>query len=78
MNIDIIQAAIAVLGASSIWLLGRRDARLRRWGYVLGLASQPFWVFATWQAHQHGMFLLSLFYCWAWTAGIYNHWGADE
>jgi len=41
---------------------------------VVGLISQPFWIVATIQANQPGMFLLAAFYCCAWADGIYNHW----
>ena len=71
---DIIQAAILILSGAAIWLVGRKDGRVRRWGYVVGLISQPFWIVATIQAGQPGMFLLSVFYCGAWADGIYNHW----
>lgn len=71
---DFVQAAIVILGGAAIWLVGRRNPRLRRWGYVVGLISQPFWLWATFTADQFGMYLLSLFYCWAWADGIYNHW----
>ena len=71
---DFVQVAIVVLGGAAIWLVGRRNPRVSRWGYVVGLASQPFWLWATFQADQYGMYWLSLFYCWAWTDGIYNHW----
>lgn len=73
---NIVQACIFIFGGAAIWLVGRRDPRLRRWGYIAGLASQPFWLIATIQANQPGMFLLSLFYAWAWADGIYNHWSA--
>jgi hypothetical protein len=71
---DFVQTMIVIMGGAAIWLLGRRNPREMRWGYVVGLASQPFWLWATIEANQPGMFLLSLFYCWAWTVGIVNHW----
>lgn len=69
-----LQASILILGGAAIWLVGRRNPRVRRWGYVVGLISQPFWIWATIEANQPGMFLLSLFYCGAWADGIYNNW----
>ena len=39
---DTAQVAIVLFGGAAIWLLGRRED-WRRWGFVLGMISQPFW-----------------------------------
>lgn len=67
------QAAILLLSGGSIWLVTRQEV-WRRWGYPLGLASQPLWIYETYQEAQWGMFALSLWYCYAWGQGIYFHW----
>lgn len=69
----ITQVAVAILGGAAI-LLVSRDGPLRAWGFLLGLASQPFWLLATWQARQWGMFLLSLWYCLGWGLGVWRYW----
>lgn len=71
---DIVQAAILILSGAAIWLVGRRNIRVRRWGYVIGLISQPFWLYSSWKAGQWGIFALSAWYVWAWLNGIYQHW----
>jgi hypothetical protein len=69
----IIQVAIAFLGGAAI-LLVSRDGELRALGFLLGLLSQPFWLVATWQARQWGMFAVSLWYCLGWGLGAWRYW----
>ena len=69
----ITQVAIAFLGGAAV-LLVSRDEPLRAWGFLLGLLSQPFWLLATWQARQWGMFAVSLWYCLGWGLGAWRYW----
>jgi hypothetical protein len=48
----IAQAAILVLSPIAVLCV----AEGLRWGFVIGLASQPFWIYATARAKQAGMF----------------------
>lgn len=73
MSEVLIQLALFVFSASAIWLLSNQGAS-QRWGWVLGLASQPFWLYSTAAAGQWGMFALSAFYTWIWARGLRNHW----
>lgn len=68
------QVAIALLGAAAAWLSQERRSAWRRWAAIVGLASQPFWLWATWHAGQWGMFALSILYTGAWLRGIWVHW----
>lgn len=70
-----IQAAILILSAAAMWLVSGRS-RHARLGWMLGLASQPFWLWETWAAGQWGMFLLAVFYTGAWARGLANNWRA--
>lgn len=70
---SITQGAIATLGGAAV-LLVSCDEPLRAWGFLLGLLSQPFWLVATWQARQWGMFFLSLWYCLGWGLGVWRCW----
>lgn len=72
-----IQAAILVLSGISIWLVGRKE-KWSRWGYITGLCSQPFWIYTTFLSGQWGMFLLSIWYVYAWGQGLYNHWVIND
>lgn len=69
------QAAILILSAAAMWLVSGRS-RHAHLGWALGLASQPFWLHATWEAGQWGMFALAVFYSFAWAHGLWNHWPA--
>lgn len=72
--LDIIaQVGVCVFGVSSIWLVGRKD-RWQRWGYVLGMAGQPFWVVTTITHEQWGIAALTVLYTASWANGIWNHW----
>lgn len=68
------QAAIAVFGVSAIWLSQSANVKARKWAPVLGLAGQPFWIYATFEAGQWGIFILSMFYTAAWARGIKTQW----
>lgn len=67
-----IQGAILILSAAAMWLVSGRS-RHARLGWALGLASQPFWLYATFEADQWGMFALAVFYTFAWANGLWNH-----
>lgn len=68
---DLIQILIFLFSASAIWFVGRRE-NWRRWGYVLGLCGQPFWLYTTFISGQWGMFVLSVWYSYSWGQGVYN------
>jgi len=69
-----IQACILLLSMSAAITLSFQEFRIRRWGYWIGLSSQPFWFIATCRAEQWGMFALAFFYTGTWSLGVYNHW----
>ena len=64
------QAAIAILSFAAVSLCAVTDPGLQRWGFVVGLASQPLWIHQTYIARQWGMFALSVLYVFAWIGGI--------
>lgn len=68
------QLLIAVCGALAAWLSqdARRDRA--RWACLFGLASQSFFLAATWRAQQWGMFALALLYTAAWMRGAWAYW----
>lgn len=68
----IAQITIFLLSTCSVWLLSAPAPGM--WGYILGLASQPFWLYASARARQWGVFALSLVYTVLWLRGIFNHW----
>lgn len=62
------QAAIFVLGAGAIVLIGKKN----KWGFVLGLLSQPFWFITSYINEQWGVFMVSIIYTISWWLGIYE------
>ena len=71
---NLIQAAILILSAAAIYLVALPDGDpQRRWGYAIGLAAQPLWIWTTWHARQWGMLLLTLFYVAVWLSGVMRH-----
>lgn len=76
MDFDVIsQSLILCLGGASIWLVSRQEP-WSRWGFVVGLASQPLWFYSTLHAVQYGLFLLSLWYTYSYVQGIVYRFGA--
>src|SRR5690554_3594670 len=67
------QIAIMILGSSAIWLVGRKE-KWRRWGYIIGMASQPFWMWSAIDNDQWGILIMSFFYAYSWGQGIWNYW----
>lgn len=66
---DIIsQIAIVILGSSAIILVAKKN----KWGFVLGLASQPFWLVTSFINEQWGVFFVSLIYFGSWALGVYE------
>lgn len=68
------QTIIALCGMASIWLANDPRESRRRWASPIGLAAQPFWMLATFQAEQWGIFALSFVYAAGWARGIKHHW----
>ncbi len=64
---QISQIGIAILGLSATFLVARKN----KWGFVLGLASEPFWILTAYYNHQWGIQLLNVVYVCTWSYGIY-------
>lgn len=70
----ILQILIAVLGGMAIFLTQQKYEALKRFACIFGLASQPLFIWTTYQHGQWGMFALALFYTWSWVLGLYYNW----
>lgn len=57
-----LQLTLAVLSLLALWMLTSDNALMRRWGSVMGLASQPFWLWATLDSEQYGIFFIACVY----------------
>lgn len=72
MSID--QIAIPILGVSAVYMTQSTNALARRCACIVGICSQPFWFYASFHAHQWGIFAASCMYTLSWAKGIYNNW----
>jgi len=68
-SIDLIaQIGITIFGVSAIILVAKKN----KWGFVLGLISQPFWIITSLINKQWGVLLLSVIYIGSWSYGIFE------
>ena len=75
LSLDTIaQIGIAVFGVAAVMLVAKKN----KWGFVLGLASQPFWLITSYLNKQWGVFFLSIIYLFSWSLGIYNWFYKDK
>lgn len=65
------QTFLAVLSLTAVFLLTSKPSN--RWGHVVGLASQPFWLYASFSAEQWGIFICAIAYTVMWIRGIKNN-----
>ncbi|MBD3248828.1 hypothetical protein GF336_02170 [Candidatus Woesearchaeota archaeon] len=69
MELDTIaQFGLAIFGIAAITLVARKN----KWGFVVGLISQPFFFITAVINRQWGLFVLSTIYTFSWIYGIYN------
>ena len=52
--------------------------RKNKWGNVVGLIGQPFWLFTTFRKEQWGIFLLSILYTLNYIYGICKWFGKEK
>ena len=64
----IAQLGIAITGAAAITLVAKRN----KWGFVLGLVSQPFWFITSFLNQQWGVFFVSIVFTLSWAFGVYE------
>lgn len=72
MSID--QLAIMFTGVLAAWINQDRRERVRRWACVIGLAGQPFWLYAGWKAQQWGALIVSAGFTVAYLRGVAGMW----
>lgn len=75
MSLDTIsQIGLSFFGIIAIILVARKN----KWGFVFGLASQPFWLLTSYINKQWGVFLLSIIYVFSWGYGLYEWFFKDK
>lgn len=68
------QIGILLFGMVAIILVNDHRPKVRRWGPVCGLISQPFWFYESFSHGQWGIFACSFVYAASWARGYYNAW----
>jgi hypothetical protein len=65
-----IQWIICLCGMATVHLLARTDKR-QKYGYIVGLCSEPFWIIASLTAEpkQWGIAVLAVYYGWQYWLG---------
>lgn len=74
MSDDLLQGFMLVTGAIGFLLISR-PPHIARWGWLIGFAGQPFWLWSTHQAGQWGMFMLAIVYFFGYAKGTWQVWG---
>lgn len=69
---QISQYTILILGPLAIWILARKD-QYARYGFIIGLASQPFWFYTLTYNRQWPILIVSIVYAVAFAKGVYNN-----
>lgn len=64
---NVSQVLVAILGLLAINMVSADN----KWGFVIGLASQPFWLITTYCHRQWPIFFLSIAYAVSWAIGVY-------
>jgi hypothetical protein len=65
--VDVVQTAITGFSLLSVTFLALKRPVV---GFGFGLLGQPFWLYATWTAHQWGMFAVSVYFTLAYALGV--------
>ncbi len=64
---------ICILGPIAVWFLMHKQ-KWMRWGYIIGLCSEPFWLLTALIHKQWGIVILAFIYSYCYTKGIWNYW----
>lgn len=70
----IVQSMIVFGGAGNYWFFGSKRWDVRRWGYVVGLAGEPFWLYESISKGQWGIVIVTGFTTAFLIRGLRNNW----
>jgi hypothetical protein len=68
------QGGLTVFSVAAILLVAKKN----KWGFVVGLLSEPFWFITSYLNKQWGIFILSVVYTGTWAFGIYEWFYKDK
>ena len=71
------QAMLMIATCGSYVFFSRRNGRLWRWGYVVGLIGEPFWLYASWTTGQWGVVGVALWTTVFLAIGLRNNWDKE-
>lgn len=63
---------IAILGTVTIWVLAQKKP-WAKWGFVVGLIAEPFWLYTAWTTKQWGIVAMVFVYAICYIIGIRNY-----
>ena len=69
----LVQMAIVIFSCSGYWFVSRPEP-WRRWGFVLGLVGQPFWVWMALESGLWSVLAVSAWITYTHLQGIYFYW----
>ena len=69
----LIQGIIFLTGCVALGMLSQNKPWMR-WGYIIGLIGQPFWLYTTIVSQQYGITAMAFVYAFLYGLGIYNYW----
>lgn len=67
------QVMVVFTGVTAVYLVGLKDKR-KRWGYVFGLLSAPFWYYTLIYHSQWIIVIVHTCYTVSWYNGFKNYW----
>ena len=73
-EIEMEQILIAFTGVIAILLTQQKNDGYKKFACIFGLAGQPFWFYSAYTNEQWGIFVLCIFYTYAWAVGFKNNW----
>lgn len=68
------QILIAITGITAIWLTQQSKEPWKKYACLFGIVGQPFWFYSAYTNEQWGIFILCIFYTYAWALGVKNNW----
>jgi len=69
----IIQGIILTGACVTWWFLTKREVDKRKWGFVVMLCTQPFWLITSWRNGQWAVIIITVIYVVSALKGIRSH-----
>ncbi len=76
--IEFANVIILIAGVVTAWCVSHKDRIYKKWGFAVGVSSEPFWLYTTAATGNWGIFALTLFYLAMNIRGFINHKDPDN